>query len=156
MLILELKIIINILPTDRPKIILPTACTTKHWVAFALEIIWCLTENQYHNYSHFSDQLFFQSFITKFCKILSSARIIKGASNMLVQEVGELYQIYHSGFSIVGGTPSILQFYLKTLKTSPLKLIPPMGFPYLKMKPSQLKNKPFPIEKWSPLSGNDS
>ena len=30
---------------------------------------------------------------------------------MLVQEVGELYQIYHSGFSIVGGTPSILQFF---------------------------------------------
>ena len=127
------------MPTDWPKIILPTACTTKNWVAFTLEIIWRLTENQYHNYSHFSDQLFFQSFITKFRKILSSARIIKGASNMLVQEVGELYQIYHSGFSIVGGTPSILQFFWKHWKP-PHQNWCPHGF-------SLLKNEALPVEK---------
>ena len=38
---LKTRIIIIILPTDRPEIILSTARTTKNYVAFALSIFFC-------------------------------------------------------------------------------------------------------------------
>ena len=59
---------------------------------------------------------------------------------MLVQEVGELYQIYNSGFSIVGGTPSILHFFFENIENLPIKTDAPHGFPLL-------KNEALPIEK---------
>ena len=51
-LTLKLKIIINILPTDRPKIILPTARKTKNLVAFAWWYFIILREDNNFSATH--------------------------------------------------------------------------------------------------------